>query len=96
MQHGEAPLTVTAVTQQLKPEKYPHVDDEGTIILSYPHAQAIIRKQASQVLRKCVGVTGSGEQSRLAVDHRLGDSADGRAGDGDSVRHRSGDRLRPS
>jgi glucose-fructose oxidoreductase len=43
LQHGEAPLTVTAVTQQLKPEKYPHVDDEGTIILAYPHAQAIIQ-----------------------------------------------------
>ncbi len=43
LMHGETPLTVTAVTQQLKPEKYPHVDDEGTIILTYPHAQAIIQ-----------------------------------------------------
>jgi glucose-fructose oxidoreductase len=43
LQHGETPLTVTAVTQQLKPEKYPNVDDEGTIILAYPHAQAIIQ-----------------------------------------------------
>jgi glucose-fructose oxidoreductase len=43
LQHGETPLTVTAVTQQLKPEKYPRVDDEGTIILTYPHAQAIIQ-----------------------------------------------------
>lgn len=43
LMHGEAPLTVTAVTQQLKPETYPHVDDEGTIILTYPHAQAIIQ-----------------------------------------------------
>ncbi|HEX6495544.1 MAG TPA: Gfo/Idh/MocA family oxidoreductase [Acidobacteriaceae bacterium] len=41
--HGETPLTVTAVTQTLKPDKYPHVDDEGTIILTYPHAQAIIQ-----------------------------------------------------
>ena len=31
------------MTQQLKPEKYPNVDDEGTIILTYPHAQAIIQ-----------------------------------------------------
>jgi glucose-fructose oxidoreductase len=43
LQHGETPLTVTAVTQQMKPEEYPHVDDEGTIILTYPHAQAIIQ-----------------------------------------------------
>jgi predicted dehydrogenase len=40
---GESPLTVTAVTQQIKPEEYPHVDDEGTIILTYPHAQAILQ-----------------------------------------------------
>jgi glucose-fructose oxidoreductase len=43
LMHGETPLTVTAVTQTLKPDKYPHVDDEGTIILTYPHAQAIIQ-----------------------------------------------------
>ncbi len=40
---GHAPLTVTAVTQQLKPDIYPHVDDEATIVLTYPHAQAIIQ-----------------------------------------------------
>ena len=43
LMHGQAPLTVTAVTQQIKPNVYPHVDDEGTIILTYPHAQAIIQ-----------------------------------------------------
>jgi glucose-fructose oxidoreductase len=43
LMHGEAPLTVTAVTQTLKPKVYPHVDDESTIILTYPHAQAIIQ-----------------------------------------------------
>jgi glucose-fructose oxidoreductase len=43
LMHGEAPQTVTAVTQTLKPEVYPHVDDEGTIILTYPHAQVIIQ-----------------------------------------------------
>ncbi|MEO8736649.1 MAG: Gfo/Idh/MocA family oxidoreductase [Edaphobacter sp.] len=41
--HGELPLTVTAVTQHIKPQIYPNVDDEGTIILTYPHAQAIIQ-----------------------------------------------------
>jgi predicted dehydrogenase len=40
---GEAPLTVTAVTQQIKPEIYPKVDDEATIILTYPKAQAIVQ-----------------------------------------------------
>jgi predicted dehydrogenase len=40
---GHRPQTVTAVTQHVKPEIYPHVDDEATIILTYPHAQAIIQ-----------------------------------------------------
>jgi predicted dehydrogenase len=40
---GERPTTVTAVTQQLKPEIYSRVDDEATIILTYPKAQAIIQ-----------------------------------------------------
>jgi predicted dehydrogenase len=40
---GERPRTVTAVTQHIKPEIYPRVDDEATIILTYPHAQAIVQ-----------------------------------------------------
>ncbi|HEX6848881.1 MAG TPA: Gfo/Idh/MocA family oxidoreductase [Chitinophagaceae bacterium] len=40
---GETPVTVTAVTQQIKPELYPKVDDEATIILTYKKAQVIIQ-----------------------------------------------------
>ncbi|HUC28676.1 MAG TPA: Gfo/Idh/MocA family oxidoreductase [Candidatus Acidoferrum sp.] len=40
---GQRPQTVTAVTQQIKPEIYPHVDDEATIVLTYPRAQAIVQ-----------------------------------------------------
>jgi predicted dehydrogenase len=40
---AQRPLTVTAVSQQIKPDIYPHADDEATIILTYPHAQAIIQ-----------------------------------------------------
>ncbi|HTE33582.1 MAG TPA: Gfo/Idh/MocA family oxidoreductase [Chryseolinea sp.] len=40
---GEQPLSVTAVTQQFKPDVYPKVDDEATIIVSYPTAQCIIQ-----------------------------------------------------
>jgi len=40
---GQRPLTVTAVTQQIKPQIYPRVDDEATIILTYPKAQAIVQ-----------------------------------------------------
>lgn len=40
---GERPLSVTAVTQQIKPTIYPKVDDEATIILAYPTSQCIIQ-----------------------------------------------------
>jgi len=40
---GQRPTSVTAVTQQIKPETYPRVDDEATIILTYPKAQAILQ-----------------------------------------------------
>ncbi len=43
LMNGEKPLTVTAVTQQIKPDVYAKVDDEATIILTYPKAQAIIQ-----------------------------------------------------
>lgn len=40
---GQKPLSVTAVTQQLKPHLYPNVDDEACIVLTYPSCQAIIQ-----------------------------------------------------
>lgn len=40
---GQRPLSVLAVTQQIKPEIYPNVDDEATIIVTYPKAQGIIQ-----------------------------------------------------
>jgi len=40
---GRRPDSVTAVTQQIKPDVYPRVDDEATIILTYPRAQAIVQ-----------------------------------------------------
>ena len=43
MMHGEAPLTVTAVVNHDKPEIYRNVDDDATIVLAYPHAQAVIQ-----------------------------------------------------
>ena len=43
LMNGERPQTVTAVTQRIKPETYSRVDDEATIILTYPKAQAIVQ-----------------------------------------------------
>ncbi|GAC1427207.1 MAG: hypothetical protein NVS1B13_21720 [Flavisolibacter sp.] len=40
---GTRPMSVTAITHQNKPDIYPHVDDEATIVLQYPKAQCIIQ-----------------------------------------------------
>ncbi|MBK9254968.1 MAG: Gfo/Idh/MocA family oxidoreductase [Saprospiraceae bacterium] len=43
MMLGEKPLSVTAVTQQFQKENNPNVDDESTIIVTYPNAKATIQ-----------------------------------------------------
>jgi predicted dehydrogenase len=40
---GAQPLAVSAIAQTLKPHIYTKVDDEATIVLSYPKAQVIIQ-----------------------------------------------------
>lgn len=42
LMHGQAPLSVTAVAQTDKPGTYPHVDDDASVILRYPKAQAVL------------------------------------------------------
>lgn len=42
LQNGEKPIAVTAITRNFKPEAYPKVDDDATIILEYEHANGII------------------------------------------------------
>ncbi len=39
---GQKPVSVTAITKQIKSSIYPRVDDEATIILNYPTSQATI------------------------------------------------------
>jgi predicted dehydrogenase len=44
LMRGAPPLSVTTVTQQLKRDSvYARVDDEATVVLTYPDAQAIIQ-----------------------------------------------------
>jgi predicted dehydrogenase len=43
LMHGETPATVTAVVNHDKPEIYPKVDDDSTIVVQYPKAQAVIQ-----------------------------------------------------
>jgi predicted dehydrogenase len=40
---GETPMSVTAVALTDKPETYPRVDDDATIIVRYPKAQAVLQ-----------------------------------------------------
>ena len=41
--HGQLPTTVSAVMLHDKPDIYPNVDDDSTIVLTYPHAQVIVQ-----------------------------------------------------
>lgn len=43
LMNGERPTSVFAVTQHIKPDVYPKVEDEATIVLTYPKAQGIIQ-----------------------------------------------------
>ena len=47
LMEGRRPDAVTAVTQRIKPEVYRNVDDEATIILTYPGTQVIIRRRGT-------------------------------------------------
>jgi predicted dehydrogenase len=40
---GQEPVSVTAITKQFKPEIYPKVDDDATIIVSYPNSICVIQ-----------------------------------------------------
>ena len=42
LMHGERPLSVTASALHIKPDVYPKVEDDVTILLTYPKAQGII------------------------------------------------------
>jgi predicted dehydrogenase len=42
LMNGKAPVAVTAVTRQIKPDIYPKVDDDATILLEYEDATGII------------------------------------------------------
>jgi len=40
---GQRPISVTALTQRIKPEIYTRVEDEATVLVEYPRAQGIIQ-----------------------------------------------------
>jgi scyllo-inositol 2-dehydrogenase (NADP+) len=43
LMNGQRPLAVLAVTQHIKPELYPRVEDEATFVIIYAQAQAVVQ-----------------------------------------------------
>jgi glucose-fructose oxidoreductase len=61
LMHGQAPVSVTAVTQTDKPEIYPRVDDDATVILRYGKTQAVLMPSWNwSFARKDMEVYGTG------------------------------------
>lgn len=57
---GQRPLSVMAVTQRIKPDVYPKVEDEATIVVTYPQAQAIFQASWNWAIdRKDMEIYGS-------------------------------------
>ena len=82
---GRRPDSVTAVTLQIKPDVYPRVDDEATIILTYPRAQAIIqaswnwpfsRKDMEVYAQKGYAITVGRDQLRVRLPEKEETSAE--------------------
>jgi predicted dehydrogenase len=78
---GRRPTSVFAVTQNLQPDLYPKVDDDATIILTYPHAQAILEPSWDWSFgRKDMDIYGQKGALRLpdanSIFLRMGDAAE--------------------
>ena len=78
--NGQKPQSVTAVTQTIKPEIYPNVDDEATIILKYPKMQGIIQASWNwPVSRKDMEVYGKTgyiiSENKSKIRYRLNEKA---------------------
>jgi predicted dehydrogenase len=43
MMDNQRPIAVTAIAQTIKPQIYPRVDDEASVLVEYPRAQGIIQ-----------------------------------------------------
>jgi glucose-fructose oxidoreductase len=80
LMRGQAPASVTAVAQTDKPEIYPRVDDDATIILRYAKTQAVLMPSWNwSFSRKDMEVYGNGGYAitvgadRLRVRYRSQD-----------------------
>lgn len=76
---GEKPETVMALTQTIKPELYPNVDDEATIVLKYQKMQGIVQASWNWPIgRKDMEVYGQlgyiYSDNRSAIRYRLNEN----------------------
>jgi predicted dehydrogenase len=78
LMRGETPQTVTAVVNRDKPQLYSKVDDDSTIILQYPHTQAVImgswnwpfgRKDMEVYGATGYAITVAADQIRIRHEH---------------------------
>ena len=69
LMRGQRPTAVFAITQQIKPNIYPKVEDEATIVLTYPQAQGIIQASWNWAIdRKDMEIYG--QSGQLLVPRR--------------------------
>ena len=72
LMHGEAPVSVTAVAQTDKPDIYPKVDDDATLILRYAKAQGVLMPSWNwSFSRKDMEVYGTGGYAITVGSDRL-------------------------
>ncbi len=74
---NQRPESVVAVTQTFKPDIYPKVDDEATIIVTYPRAQGIIQASWNWPYNRkdmeVYGQTAYIKADRTSLEFRKGD-----------------------
>ncbi len=83
LMEGKRPDSVFAVTQNFQPDFYPKADDEATIVLTYPRAQAIIQASWNWASgRKDMDIYGQKGSLRLpnrdSLYMRVGDEPEAR------------------
>ncbi len=83
MMDNQHPVAVTAMTLQTKPDIYPKVDDEATILVQYPSAQGIIqaswnwpfnRKDFEVYAEHAYGIATGGNSLRLRLPDKQEES----------------------
>jgi len=77
---GARPISVRALTQQIRPGLYPKVDDEATMLLEYPGAQGIVqaswnwpvdRKDLEVYAERAYAVATGSDQARARLPDQV-------------------------